>query len=175
MEDHLTLDDDLADVQDVREVGKANAVITELNTRAAQAKTVRFASGAIGVITVCLGLYLYFAQEGGDAVSTGEAVGVVVEGVLFILFGVFVTRKPLLCASLALGFYVLNLVIGFMEDGGVGFSGLAIKGLILYYLGRAVYASIQLPKLRAKLRDLGVSKVHLQPSERLESVAELAR
>jgi len=150
------------------DVGITNAKIEETNLALSVLRTARIICYIIGGLTIIVTLFQWYSGMHG-----AEAIGALVEGVIYLVAGLYIPRKPLLMLGIVLTLYILNIVIGVVEDPATLASGFIIRVLVLYYLGKAMLKGRKVPKLKDELRSLRVPKARLANIELLRPIEPL--
>lgn len=119
---------------------------------------------------VVLGVILGFAMNPYDA----SAMEILIEGVFLIGIyfgcGYFLPLypKPLIITGISV--YIIMILLGAMIDPSTLAKGILIKGLILYYLFKALGAVFSYQNAFNKLKSLGLPEEELRKLKNLEEV-----
>jgi len=99
-------------------------------------------------------------------VLTGAIKGIIVSAVFtvmpLVVLAIIFRVNPVLCLTLAFVFYLLGLVISFVNGGSWAvLQGYGLKGAIITALAVPLYCGIRLRQAAKKLKELGVSQTEL--------------
>lgn len=126
------------------------------------------------VLTI-LGIFISIGL--GNEYATDSEI--ILEGL--ILLGIYgscallVSKNPRVTLLIAFIVYVLMILLTAIVDVESIFSGIIIKALIFFFVGRAIISAFKLQKIVAKLRRLGVSRQELSPLKKLGTLIRTKR
>lgn len=156
-------------------ITKINLLKIDANEYVKQIKSGRTTLYVLCGITV-LGAIIGATAGNDYDVSDSE---VLIEGaILLVIYGicaVFIKKNPSVALLIALIVYILIILLSAIIDPESLISGILMKGLILFYIGRGVNAAFLLKKVIQKLRKLGISDKELNQLKDLDFLLKTKR